>query len=390
MIYFEPVEFHQRLDRVKESMYRNGIEVLLISDPSNMNYLTGYDGYSYYVHQGVLVFLDEDQPLWFGRAQDSNGARLTTWLDDDRIRAYADDYVQSDFKHPMSFVAGLIREKGAERRRLGVEMDNYYFSGRCLEQLRTDLPQIGIRDANLLVNWVRMVKSEKELEYTRMAARITERMLETAIEAIQPGVREADAAGRVYQAQLGGMEDYTGDYSAIVPLMPSGERTSTAHLTWTDRTYEPDEICYLELSGCVHRYHAPMARSLKLGKPSTTLQDIAKYTVAGLNSVLEFAGPGVTCEAVEAEWRRAIAGSPVVKKSRIGYPFGLSYPPDWGERTISLRPGDKNILQPNMTVHVMCGIWVDEYGFACSEPIRITENGCENLIDFPRKLFTKP
>lgn len=32
----------------------------------------------------------------------------------------------------------------------------------------------------------------------------------------------------------------------------------------------------------------------------------------------------------------------------------------------------------------MCGIWVDEYGFACSEPIRITENGCENLIDFPQ------
>ncbi|MFW6055192.1 MAG: aminopeptidase P family N-terminal domain-containing protein, partial [Thermodesulfobacteriota bacterium] len=166
MIFFERTEFEQRLIRVKESMYRNGIEVLLVSDPSNMNYLTGYDGYSYYVHQGVLVFLDEDQPLWFGRAQDSNGARLTTRLDDDHIRSYPDDYVQSDFKHPMSFAAEILREKKADRRRLGVEMDNYYFSGRCLEQLRQDLPQARILDANLLVNWVRMIKSEKELEYT--------------------------------------------------------------------------------------------------------------------------------------------------------------------------------------------------------------------------------
>lgn len=387
MIYFEPTEFQERLARVKERMYQQAMEVLLISDPSNMNYLTGYDGYSFYVHQGVLVFLDQDEPLWFGRAQDSNGARLTTWLSEDNIRPYADEFVQSDFLHPMSFAAELIREKKAEKRRLGVELDNYYFSGKCLEQLRTDLPQAKILDANLLVNWVRMVKSEKELEYTRMAARITEQMLETAMEAIRPGVREADAAGLVYQAQLSGTEAYTGDYSAIPPLMPSGPRTSTAHLTWTDRTYEADEICYLELSGCVHRYHAPMARSLKLGKPSDTLQEIAKYTVAGLNAVLEFAAPGVTCEAVEAEWRKAIAGSPVVKKSRIGYPFGLSYPPDWGERTISLRPGDKNILKPNWTIHVMCGIWVDDYGFACSEPIRITQDGCENLIDFPRKLF---
>jgi Xaa-Pro dipeptidase len=222
-----------------------------------------------------------------------------------------------------------------------------------------------------------------------MAAAITERMMQAAVDTIEPGVREGDAAGKIYQVQMSGTEDYTGDYAAIIPIMPSGIRTSTAHLSWTDRTYQSGDIVLLELSGCVHRYHAPLARSLVLGAPPEALLQVAEYTVLGLNRVVEFARPGVACEAVEAEWRKAIAGSPVVKESRIGYPFGLSYPPDWGERTISLRPGDKNILQPGMTIHVMCGIWIKEFGFECSESIRITEDGCEALMSFPRKLFSK-
>jgi len=47
------------------------------------------------------------------------------------------------------------------------------------------------------------------------------------------------------------------------------------------------------------------------------------------------------------------------------------------------------MLQPNMTIHVMCGIWVDEFGFECSESIRITEDGCESFVSFPKTLFRK-
>jgi len=42
-----------------------------------------------------------------------------------------------------------------------------------------------------------------------------------------------------------------------------------------------------------------------------------------------------------------------------------------------------------MTIHVMPGIWIDKFGFECSEPVRVTETGCETFVDFPRKLFVK-
>jgi len=85
----------------------------------------------------------------------------------------------------------------------------------------------------------------------------------------------------------------------------------------------------------------------------------------------------------------AIVHTGVVKPSRVGFSFGLNYVPDWGEHTVSLRQGDKTILEPGMTLHFMPGIWLDTYGFECSEPLLITESGCELFVDFERKLFAK-
>ncbi|MDR1546466.1 MAG: M24 family metallopeptidase [Deltaproteobacteria bacterium] len=387
--FFSLDEYRARLAAVKESMHRAGTEVLLVTDPANLNYLTGYDGWSFYVHQGLLVALDRDEPVWFGRMQDANGARLTTWLSDDSIRGYADHYVQSNLRHPMEFAADLLRELSADKRRLGVEKDNYYFTGAALESLTRSLPQATILDANLLVNWVRLVKSPAEVACLRQAARIVEKVMAKAVEVIEAGVREGDAAGEVVKAQLSGTEEFTGDYAAIMPIMPSGIRTSAAHLSWIDRRYETGDLVLLELAGNRRRYHAPLSRTLVIGQPPAELEDLGQGVIDGLNETLAFIRPGVTGEEVEACWRRAISGSKVVKESRMGYAFGLNYPPDWGEHTVSLRPGDKNVLKPGMAIHVMPGVWLERFGFECSEPIVVTETGCEKLVDFPRRLFRK-
>ena len=49
---FDESEYRQRVARTREAMEQAGIEVLLVTDPGNMNYLSGYDGWSFYVHQG--------------------------------------------------------------------------------------------------------------------------------------------------------------------------------------------------------------------------------------------------------------------------------------------------------------------------------------------------
>ena len=109
---FTSEEYKSRLKKVQASMQQKGIELLISQDPSNMNYLTGYDGWSFYVPQGVIVSLDKDEPIWFGRKQDSKGAMITTYLNHNNILGYPEHLIQAPPKHPYDFVADFIAKKG--------------------------------------------------------------------------------------------------------------------------------------------------------------------------------------------------------------------------------------------------------------------------------------
>ena len=122
-LVFSVAEYMERVAKTKKSMSEKGIEVLIVTDPANMNYLTGFDGWSFYVHQGVIVALDEEQPMWFGRGQDGNAARLTTYLEEKNIYAYTDDYVNSTVKHPYEYVADILKERGLDKKVIATELD---------------------------------------------------------------------------------------------------------------------------------------------------------------------------------------------------------------------------------------------------------------------------
>ena len=390
MTLFAKDEYLDRIEKTKKRMHSAGIDVLIVSDPANMNYLTGYDGWSFYVPQVVTLALDADEPIWIGRGMDANGAKHTTFLRAEDIIGYPDHYVQNPNKHPMNFVADQIKNRGWEKRSVGVEMDAYYFSARGFSELQKDLPEATFKDANLLVSWVRIIKSTQEIDLMKQAGKIAERVMQTAIDTVSPGIRECDAVAEVYRAQMRGTDTFGGDYPAIVPMMPTGEKTATPHLTWTDDPYGNETAVNLELAACRHRYHSPLARTVYLGaNPPAKLEDTAKIVVEGLHTALDAVRPGVVCEQVELAWWQVIARVGLEKESRIGYSIGLNYPPDWGEHTASLRPGDKTVLQPNMTFHMILGMWMDDWGFECSESFRVTETGCETFADFPRKLFIK-
>lgn len=367
-----------------------GLSALLVSDPANMNYLTGYDAWSFYVHQLVVVLQDVERPLWIGRAMDRNAAIQTTWLDDNDLLAYGDEYVQSAAdKHPMDYVAGVLADQGADAGTVGVEMDAYFFTARSYQRLERALAEATLRDATNLVNWVRLVKTDAELDYIRQATRLVEGAMETAMETIAPGVRQCDVVAEIYDALIAGTEEFGGEYPSIVPLMPTGEGTSTPHLTWTDDRLSTDEPVVLELAGCKRRYHSPMARTAYVGDPPDRLRELADVILEGMDAALGAIEPGVTCESVERAWRESIAAHGYEKESRIGYAMGLGYPPDWGEHTASFRPGDETVLREDMTFHLIPGIWLSDVGVEISEAIRVTDSGVEVFGNFPRDLHVR-
>lgn len=385
---FERAEYEARLARTRAAMERAGIDLLIATDPSNMAWLTGYDGWSFYVHQCVLVLPDAD-PIWYGRGQDANGAKRTVYMTDDRIIGYPDHYVQSTERHPMDYLSGIIRDRGWGKRRIGVEMDNYYFSAACLASLQRNLPDATFPDATGLVNWQRAVKSPRELAYMRQAARIVEAMHRRIFEVVKPGLPKNQLVAEIYRAGILGVDGHGGDYPALVPLLPTGPDAGAPHLTWDDKPIPGDAGTFFEIAGCYKRYHCPLSRTVYLGKPPQKFLDAEKALVEGIAAGLEAARPGNTCEDIARGLFDTLKRYGIEKDSRCGYATGLSYPPDWGERTMSLRPGDKSVLAPGMTFHFIPGLWFDDWGMEITETIVITETGAEPLANVPRRLFVK-
>lgn len=386
---FSPREYDRRLAAVRAAMEMRGIDLLFAEDPSNMAWLTGYDGWSFYVHQGVLVTHD-GPPVWWGRYMDGQGAKRTVWMETDQIRPYPDDYVQNTEMHPMEHLAALISDLGHRESRIGVEMENYYFSARAWEVLRGALPDATFEDATALVNWQRLVKSEEELVFIRRAARISEVMIDGVIERIEPGLNKHELVAEIYRDAIRGADGHWGDYAALVPLLPSGADASAAHLTWDGRPFKTGEATFFELSGCYRRYHAPFCRTVFLGKPFAEILEAEKVAKEGIEAGLDAARAGNTTGDIARAFYGALEAAGIERDGRCGYPIGLSYPPDWGERTASIRKSDETVLEPNMTFHFMPAIWMADWGLEITEPIRITEQGAaECLCDRPRKLFVK-
>ena len=386
---FTREEFAGRIRAVQARMAEQGIDVLLVAEPSNFYYLTGYNAWSFYTPQALLLSVDSDTPIWCGRMMDATSARRTTYLPDANIRPYPDSYVQAPDRHPMQIVAGIIETEGWAGKTIGIEMDAYFYSAHSHSWLVRSLPNAKLVDAGLLVGWVRVVKSEQELAYLREAGEIVERMMDRAFEVIAPGVRECDLAGALYEAQMRGTERFGGIHTTSPPFLGIGRRIAEPHPVWSDDPIQPNAPINIEIAGCRLRYHGPMSRTIYLGRPPQAYLDLAEGVVEGLNLALDAVRPGVTCEAIEAVWRKSIARRGIEKESRIGYSIGIGFPPTWGERTASLRPGDLTVLQPGMAFHMMTGIWQQDTGATITQSFYVTETGHHPLTRSPRALLVK-
>jgi ectoine hydrolase len=384
---FPAAELARRVADTKLRMERAGLDLILCQDPANMCWLTGFDGWSFYVPQCVLVHVAEERPIWFGRAQDAKSARMTTGLPEASIVPYSERLVQHPLEHPYDELAELIRARGWGGARIGVEMDAHYYTARCHAHLVAGLPQATIVNNGDLVNWARLVKSDAELALMREAGRICSHAMSRALATMRPGVPQHHVIAEIYHAQIMGVPGAGGDYAAICPLMPVGEGTSTPHLTWTDQPLPGSGLAILEIAGVRRRYHAALTRTVHFGKPPAAIVDVAKAVVDGVEAGLEAARSGNTAEQVEAAWQAVLRRNGLRKESRVGYPIGLAYPPDWGERTVSLRPGDRTELRPGMCFHLMAGVWLDAFGVAISESFVVTDKGGDRLCDVARELI---
>ncbi len=380
---FEISEYKTRVRNLHELMDAAGMDALLVLTESNINYLTGYEGYSDYVPQAALVTLDTDTPALILREMDIHCATATCWLPDGHILAYPEALIASASGSPWTHIAQTASGLGASGR-IGCELTATGFGVKQHAELGAGLGTASLVDADGLVSVLKKTKSDRELAYQEEAARIVDRAMLDGMAAIRTGARECDVAATIMQRLCAGTQEVPGGPTKT-PTMPVAPVANAPHLKWTDGSYRGGLQTNFELGAFRHRYCCALSRTVFLGEPPKRLRTVHDAVLDGFLAAFEALRPGKTCGDVARAFDSRFSRHGVRKESRIGYSLGI----DWADGGASLQPDDETELVPGMVFHLIIGIWEPEDGYVFSETVKITKDGPVSLTELPRELFVK-
>lgn len=379
---FTQQEYRDRTARLRKQMAEREMDAMLVLNEANMNYLTGYDGYSEYVPQLALVCQDEQDPWLILREMDIACATPTSYLPHSRIIGYPERYIGSSQRTPWEPIGDLIRKR-TKSSRIGVELTAKIYGVKPHAALGKSLDLSKSIDADGMVSKLKVLKSPAELAYMEQAGKIVDRAIQVAHLEVAAGARQCDVAAAIMHALCTGTPDFPGGPSRFPPTMPTGSPATAPHIKWSDARYAMGCQTNFELGAFRNRYCCALSRTVFLGEPSARSQHVHQAVIDGFLAAFETLRPGVKCGDVERAFRRSFDPRGVRKESRIGYSIGI----DWADGGASLQEDDETIIQPNMTFHIIVGIWEKNDGYVVSETVRVTDKGPKSLSSMSRDML---
>jgi Xaa-Pro dipeptidase len=374
-------EYERRLRELRHRMHQRLLDAVIISDTENLMYLTDYQttGYSYF--QALVVPL-EGEPFMIMRELEESNVYARTWVEVTRPYPDTGDAIQ--------MLHSSLREFALHDKHLGYERNSYFFPAYQQDRMHTSFSKAELRDCFGIVEQGRLRKSPAEIEIMRRAAVATEAGMRAGFEAVHEGASENEIAGEICRA----MFIAGGEYPAVLPYVTSGPRTMIGHATWEGRTVLAGEHVFLEVGGCVRRYHTAMMRTVVLGDLSRSMRHAQEVMQEALREVEALIRPGITVADVDDTVRRVIVANEVGASliTRSGYSIGIAFPPSWDEGyMLSLKPGDPAILEEGMTLHIIPWMWgVDgDKTVGISDTIRVTDGGCESFFTLERDFVVR-
>jgi len=384
--FFELTEYQERLDALRQRMELRGTDVILVTSPENLYYLSGYQTPGYYWYQTLVVPL-EHEPVFIVRLNESSNIEPLSWVEDSRPYEDFDDWI--------AHTRDVLVDLGLDGKRVGLDYDSFFLRTRDEKGLTELLPAATFVDASGLVEAGRVVKSPQEIEYMRQAARAAEAGLKAGIDACKAGVTENDVAAEIHHAQIIAGSEYTG----LPIFIRTGARDSQTHATWCRNVLEPGDSVTMEMPGCINRYHAALYGQVFLGEPPAELlrgMEVGKQLMGIAKDAIR---PGVPAGDVHKLVQDALVeamGPESRRNARLAYSIGIAFAPDWGEgQILSMSHAEPRLLQAGMTFHLLAGQVVltgmEQVKRACSsDTILVTESGCETLTDqFEHQVYVR-
>ena len=326
---FSEGEYRLRRERVIERMRAAGIDTLLVTSPANITYLTGYDMIWYYLRtpSAVVVHADTHSTLFY----ELEYHRPTV-----AFHAVVDDvYCFESFHVAVESMVRDLSRRGWATHTVGLESWSRNPNGNVLAELRTHLEAGGSRveDASWLVDGVRLIKTDAEVEAIREAARIADAAMEAVLDEARVGMTEIELAGIALAAM---MKEGGGD-PAIRVAVRSGPRFLARHCAPSHRRFNAGELVWVNFCGSYHRYHCDLGRTLSLGEPDGRWVGLVEAAAGLSEKVLSSVTLGEPTQAVQERAEMAVQEAGLAPLSVLvgGYDLGIAVPPDWVGHTFT-------------------------------------------------------
>ncbi|TIP88157.1 MAG: aminopeptidase P family protein [Mesorhizobium sp.] len=371
---FSEAEIAGRLVRVRTALAERELDAAVFASPENVFYLTGLDHWGYFAPHLLIVPL-EGKPVLVTRSMEK--VTIEKQVTAAEFRGHSDSETAADL------AARVIAEISLSGKRIGLEYWTAGLSHGLAIALQT---QADARwsDVSGLVDKMRRVKSAEEQALMRQAAQVTDAAAGAAIAAISDGASEQEVAAQCVAAMIRA----GGHAPGFGPFIRPAARLGEEHTTWGDGIYRKGEPVFVELSGCISRYHAPLGRLVRIGHISDEDAAMAEVTAKAFNAVVEALRPGAKARDVYAAWQAVAddAGLSHYRRHHCGYLVGAGQPPSWtgGNSVTGLRHDSDLEIETGMSFHILS--WLMGTGRGddfVSNTVLLTDAGAEVLTRTP-------
>jgi Xaa-Pro dipeptidase len=352
------------------------LSACVLSSPENIFYLTGLDHWGYFTPH-MLIIPEVGEMVLVTRAMER--VTIATHVLNARFEGHPDSETVADV------AARALADLASYPRRIGIETWSAGLPYGLAEALkRSSLPATQWIDASGLVDDIRLVKSPAEQRFMREAARVSDAAATAAIEATHAGASEREIAAACQQAMtLAG-----GTFPGFGPFIRSTARLGEEHTTWSDTRLAEGDSLFMELSGCVARYHAPLGRLIHVGRVPEGAREIAEVCADAFGAVIGALKPDAFFRDVYAAWQNVVdkAGLSHHRRHHCGYVVGIGVPPSWtgGNKVTGLKRDSELTVKTGMSFHVLSWLMGTGRGdFFVSNTVLVGENGPEVLTRTP-------
>ncbi len=356
----------KRVQRILSAMEAQGLSQMLISDPGAIYYLTGK-----WIHPGermlaLYLNINGKHKLivneLFPIAEDL-GVDLVTYCDTDA---------------PVQLLAQFVDHDAV----MGIDKT---WPARFLIQLMDLGAGSKFINSSPIVDHIRLVKDEEEIEHMRKASLLNDAAMEKIQEVIKPGMSETEVADI-----LAGIYNEVGANGGFSfhPIIAYGANAADPHHGNDASCIAKEGDCVIIDMGCIHNsYCSDMTRTIFLGEPSEHQKEIYDIVLQANLAGIAAVKPGARFCDVDKACRDYITAKGYGPQflHRTGHAIGLECH-EFGD----VSSINTDVLKPGMIFSIEPGVYLaGDVGVRIEDLVLVTEDGCEVLNHFSKELKSK-